>query len=134
MNRRATIKLLLAAPVILQSAPVYAQDRWFMLGRRVLKPNVRTISFTITSELVDFAKLGIELKGNSIWIYNLRVIGSSGKSIAHPLNLNIPPVSNGCSPRLSILAGEERPRRVELDLECLPLTGKPTEILLWGTA
>ncbi|MEP7173208.1 MAG: hypothetical protein ABI705_06945 [Aestuariivirga sp.] len=133
MNRRTAMKCIISVPLILQSGPSFAGDSWVILGKRILRPNARSLSFVIKNEVASIAKLGIEPKGNSIWLYSFRVADEAGKSTIHPINLNIPPISQGCFPHLSIFTRGERPRQVELDLEYLPLTGKPTEILLWGT-
>jgi hypothetical protein len=133
MNRRAVTKYLIAIPLASAPIPTKAADFWIFLGKRIVGPNTRSVSFAIDSETKGVTKLGIELRGNSIWLYDLKFAAADGNRVIHPVNLNIPPSSDGCIPRIRIWRTGEQPKNVRLSLNCLPLTGKPTEILLWGS-
>ena len=134
MNRRAVIGLFIAIP--LASEPLFAKaaEPWVLLGKRLAGPNIHSVSFAIGNETKDVRKLGIELRGNSVWLYDLELISAGGNSVVEPVNINLPPSSAGCKPRIRIWQTGEQPKNVRLSLNCLPLTRKPTEILLWGSA
>jgi hypothetical protein len=133
MNRRAVIKFLIAIPLASTPIPARAADSWIFLGKRIVGPNTRSVSFAIDSETRGVTKLGIELRGNSIWLYDLKIAAADGNSVIQPVNLNLPPSSDGCKPRVRIWQTGEQPKNVRLSFNCLPLTEKPTEILLWGS-
>jgi hypothetical protein len=133
MNRRAAIKFLIAIPLASAPIPAKAEESWMFLGKRIVGPNARSVSFAIDSETRGVRKLGVELRGNSVWLYDLKIAAADGNSVIQPVNLNIPPSPDGCKPRIRIWQTGEEPRNVRLSFNCLPLTGKPTEILLWGS-
>ena len=132
MNRRAVIKFLFAIPLA-SAIPAKAEDSWIFLGKRIVGPNTRSVSFAIDSETRGVRKLGVELRGNSIWLYDLKIAVTGGNAVIQPVNLNLPPGPDGCKPRIRIWRAGEQPKNVRLSFNCLPLTGKPTEILLWGS-
>jgi hypothetical protein len=134
MNRRAVIGLFIAIPLVSESLLARAEESWELLGKRVVAPNTRSVSFAIGSETKGVRKLGIELRGNSVWLYDLELITAGGNSVVEPVNLNLPPSSAGCNPHFRIWLTGEQPKNVRLSLNCLPLTRKLTEILLWGSA
>ena len=133
MNRRAVIKFLIAIPLASAPAPANAEGSWIFLGKRIVGPNTRSVSFAIDSETRGVRKLGVELRGNSIWLYDLKIAAANGNTVIQPVNLNLPFSPNGCKPRIRIWQAGEQPKNVRLSFNCLPLTGKPTEILLWGS-
>jgi hypothetical protein len=133
MNRRAVIKFLMATPLTSASIPAKAEESWIFLGKRIVGPNTRSVSFAIDNETKGVSKLGVELRGNSIWLYDLKIAATDGNAVIQPVNLNIPPSPDGCKPRIRIWQAGEQPKNVRLSFNCLPLTGKPTEILLWGS-
>lgn len=134
MNRRAVIGLFIALP--LASEPLFAKaaESWMLLGKRLVGLNTRSVSFAISNEIKGVRKLGIELCGNAVWLYDLELIAAGGNSVVQPVNLNLPPSSAGRKPRIRIWQTGEQPKNVRLNLNCLPLTRKPTEIRLWGSA
>lgn len=132
MNRRTTLRFLMAVTFISAPRSSQAEENWVILHKRILRPNTRSISFDIRKAR-GMAKLGIELRGNSIWLYDLKFIGSED-SRRLPVNLNIPLTSEGCQPRLTAWQIAKQTEHVELKFEFLPLTNRPTEMLLWGLA
>lgn len=132
MNRRTTLRFLMAVTFISAPRSSQAEENWVILHKRILRPNTRSISFDIRKAR-GMAKLGIELRGNSIWLYDLKFIGSED-SRRLPVNLNIPLTSEGCQPRLTAWQIAKQTENVELKFEFLPLTNRPTEMLLWGLA
>ena len=132
MNRRTTLKFLMAVTFISAPRSSQAEENWVILHKRILRQNARSISFDIRKAR-GIAKLGIELRGNSIWLYDLNFVGSED-SRRLPVNLNIPLTSEGCQPRLTAWQTAKQTENVELKFECLPLTNEPTEMLLWGLA
>ncbi len=134
MNRRTILKSLIALAVVKRPAKAYAADNWVILGKRCLRPNTQSITFALKNEIAGIAKLGIEVKGNSLWLYDFRVASQGGAENIQLVNLNIPASSGECAPRVGAQQICASPREVQLRFECLPLTGKPTEILLWGSA
>ena len=88
MNRRTTLKFLMTATFISAPRSSQAEENWVILHKRILRPNIRSISFDIRKAR-GMAKLGIELRGNSIWLYDLNFVGSED-SRRLPVNLNIP--------------------------------------------
>jgi hypothetical protein len=129
MNRRSVIKGFIGVPLIFLPGVAQAKENWIVLGRRVLKPTTRSVSLAINPE---FSRLGIELHGNAIWLYDMTIVGPGGKSTTLPVNLNVPPTSSGCLSRIRLIKVVERPKKLLLNLESLPLTSKPTEVLFWG--
>lgn len=132
MNRRAVIGLLIAIPLASEPLLARAEETWVILGKRVVGPNRGSVSFAIDNETRGVRKLGIELRGNSVWLYDLELTAAGGNSVVEPVNLNLPPSPAGCKPRIRIWQTGVQPKNVRLSLNCLPLTGKPTEIILWG--
>ena len=130
MNRRSVIKGFIGVPLIFLPGVAQAGENWVVLGRRVLKPDTRSVSLAINP---GFSRLGIELHGNAIWLYDMTIVGLSGRSTTLPINLNVPPTAAGCPSRIRLTKLVERPKKLLLNLEPLPLTGRATEILFCGT-
>jgi hypothetical protein len=132
MNRRTTLKFLMAITFISPSNFSQVEKTWVKLDNRILKPNSRSISVDMYKAR-GITKLGIELRGNSIWLYHLKLLGSEDSRIL-PVNLNIPLTPKGCPQRLTVWQIDGQTQNAELKFECLPLTSEPTEILVWGSA
>ena len=126
MNRRAVIGLFIAIP--LASEPLFAKaaESWVLLGKRLVGSNTRSVSFAIGNETKDVRKLGIELRGNSVWLYDLELISAGGNSVVEPVNINLPPSSAGCKPRSRIWQTGEQPKNVRLSLNCCLLYTSPS--------
>ena len=129
MNRRSAIKFFIGVPLAFLPGVAQARENWVILGRRVLKPDTRSVSLAINP---GFSRLGIELHGNAIWLYDMTIVGLGGTSTTLPVNLNVPPTPAGRPSRISIINVVE-PKKLLLNLEPLPLTSKPTKVLFWGT-
>ena len=132
MNRRTSLKLLLAIPFVSASQLCQARDAWKLLDRRNPGPNSRSISFDLR-QARGIAKLGIELRGNSIWLHHLKLVDGNGTRI-QAVNLNIPLTREGCQPRLAGWPIGEHGKSHQLSFECLALGRQPTQLLLWGSA
>ena len=132
MNRRTSLKLLLAIPFVSTSHLCQAREAWAVLDRRKLGPNSRSISFDLR-ETRDIVKLGIELRGNSIWLHHLTLVDGNGSRM-QSVNLNVPLTRDGCRPRLAGWPIGEHAQSLQLTFECLPLGREPTQLLLWGSA
>ena len=133
MNRRSAIKFFIGVPLAFLPGVAQARENWVILGRRALKPDTRSVSLALKDEAAGISRLAIELRGNAIWLYDLTIVDVRGKSTTLPVNLNVPPTPVGWPSRIKVLRGVERPKKLLLNLESLPLTSKATEVLFWGT-
>jgi hypothetical protein len=134
MDRRNVLKSLFVLPLLQWPTSATAARDWVMLGTRNLNPNAHSITFVLKNEIAGMKQLGVEVRGNSLWLYDFNLCYPNGIAKVHPINLNIPPTSGGCSSRLNILQISEHPKEVVLNFACLPLTRKSTKIILWGSA
>ena len=133
MDRRNVLKSLFVLPLLQWQTSAHAAPNWVMLGTRNLNPNAQMITFTLKNEIAGMKQLGVEVRGNSLWLYDFNLCYQNGISQVHPINLNTRAPSGGCSSRLTILQINEHPKAVTLNFVCLPLTSKPTRIILWGS-
>jgi hypothetical protein len=133
MNRRTILKSIVLVPFLSLPSNADKVNTWMIIGKRRIRPNTQNVTFAISSEIAGINKLGIEVKGNSLWLYELTAANQNGVSNTRPVNLNIPPRPNGCTERVSAVQLCEKPKKIQLRFESLPITNKPTEILLWGS-
>jgi hypothetical protein len=133
MDRRTVLGFLVVVPFLHVPVLASTESDWVIVGSRRLNPNKRTVSFALKNEVADLKQLAVEVRGNSLWLYDFGVSYDHGNSKTHGVNLNIPPPSGGCSPKFNLLQIGEHPKEVTLNFEYLPLTNKPTEIILWGS-
>jgi hypothetical protein len=134
MNRRNLLKSLIAIPLMQKAAFAGKPNNWLILGRRLLEPNTQAAAFALKSEIAGIMMIGIEVKDNSVWLYDLQLAGFTGMSNAQPIVLKDSSTAVGCLPHVSARRTGEGPSVVELNIECLPCTNRPIEILIWGTA
>ena len=107
MNRRSVIRCFIGVPLIFLPGVAQAAENWIVLGRRALKPTTRCVSLAINP---GFSRLGIELHGNAIWLYDMTIVGPGGKATTLPVNFNIPPTPDGCPSRIRFTKVVERPK------------------------
>jgi hypothetical protein len=134
MNRRNVVKSLVALPFAQLPTVAHATDNWVIIGRKQLEPNTQSADFALKSEIAGVMMIGIEVKNNSVWLYDLKLASLHGMANAQPFVLNDPATAVGCLPNVSVRQTGAQPKTVELSIACLPCTNRPIEILLWGTA
>ena len=53
MNRRTTLKFLMAVTFISAPRSSQAEENWVILHKRILRPNTRSISFNIRKAIAE---------------------------------------------------------------------------------
>ena len=134
MNRHAVLKSLTAVCFMAPPAFVPAPNHWTIIGRQKLPPNPQSAGFALRREIVGLRLIAMEVKNNSVWLYDLKLASFKAMANTQPLVLNDSATRTGCLPHVSVRYATEQPEAVDLDIECLPCTDRPIEILLWGTA
>ena len=132
MNRRKALKSLISIPFIQLPSMAHAADNWVIIGRQQLESNTQSAAFALRNEIVGVTMIGIEVRNNSVWLYDFKLASLLGIANAQPLVLSDISTATGCLPRVGVKQTGEHPKTVELNVECLPCTNKPIEILLWG--
>jgi hypothetical protein len=133
MNRRTLLKSTMAISFLNLPANADTALMWTIIGRRRIRPNIQHVTFVVEAEIAGCRKLGIELKGNSLWLYELMSTSQSAVAGGQPVNLNIPPKTASITARVIAKTLCAQPKKIELKFEHLPLTDKPTEVILWGS-
>jgi len=132
VNRHAVLKSL--AAVCFMAPFASAPNHWAIIGRQKPPPNPQSAGFALRREIGGFRFIAIEVKNNSVWLYDLKLASFRDMANTQPLVLNDPATRTGCLPHISVRYATEQPEAVDLDIECLPCTERPIEILLWATA
>jgi hypothetical protein len=132
MDRRSAIKCFIGLPLAFLPGQAKAEKNWVLLGGRTIGSNIRSVSFAVESRGGNMSTLGLEVTGNAIWLYELTVIDYCGKANTIPFNRNLPPATAVWPTRITFKHDVGRTRKLLLNIECLPLTGKATKIWFWG--
>ncbi len=123
MNRR---ELILASTVLLFSGQALASAAApsTLLQRKRLHPDADSVTFSGATLGAARKPLELRTRNNALWIKSISWIDDSGASFSVALNRNVP---KDTAVKLPLM---EAPRRITIDVTCLPLATRETPVEL----